>query len=167
MSAHITRRAALLLAAASPLLAGAAERRTAEIDLDGRKISIQYDAIRLNGRRFGRNLAPYGKVWRFGSEAPRITVTAYTLTALFELLPGSYSLFVVPHPDKWTLMPSTATDGKTYSPSKNIGRLELPVQKLSEPVQQLTFAFTRQASNVTQLRISIDRASVSTELKVL
>lgn len=162
----MTRRSALFLAAASPLLAADA-RHKIEIDLDGRKISIEYEAVQLAGRRFGRTLAPYGKIWRFGSEAPRVTVTAYTLTVLFELLPGTYPLFVIPHPDKWILIPSTANDGKTYSPSKDVGRLDVPVKKLDEPVQQLTFALTRQASNVARLNISIDRAAISTELKVL
>ncbi len=163
----MTRRSALLLAASSPLFSAATEREKAAIDLDGRKISIEYERVRLEGRRFGRTLAPYGKVWRFGSEAPSITVTAYTLTVLFELLPSTYRLFVIPHPEKWILIPSTATDGKTYVPSKDVGRLELPVRKLAQPVQQLTFGLARQASNVARLSIEIDRASVSTDLKML
>jgi hypothetical protein len=142
-------------------------RANAAIDLGGRKISIDYDPVALNGRQLGKALAPFGKVWRLGAQAPVITVNAYTLTVMFELLPGTYRLFVIPHPDKWTLIPSTATSGSVYEPSKDVGRFDVPVKPLSEPVQQLTIALARQASNVARLSMSIGRASVSTDLKML
>ncbi|MBV8573006.1 MAG: DUF2911 domain-containing protein [Acidobacteriaceae bacterium] len=166
VSVPLTRRSALLTAAGWPLLV-AAGRKNATIDLDGRRISIDYDALTLGTARFGRTLAPFGKVWRFGEEAPRITVNAYTLTVLFELLPGSYSLFAIPHPDHWTLIPSTATSGRVYNPSKDVGRFDVPVKTLPAPIRQLTFTLTRQVSNVARLNISIDQALVSTDLKVL
>jgi hypothetical protein len=166
VSAQMTRRCLLSLAASAAICPAQARTKT-EIDLDGRKISIEYDAVRLNGRQFGKTLAPFGRVWRFGSEAPTITVTAYTLTIMFELLPGTYRLFAIPQPEKWTIIPSTATNGKTYDPSKDVGRFDVPVKPLSKPVEQLTMALTRQASNVARLSILIGRASIFTELKVL
>lgn len=150
-----------------PILGAETSRTNAAIDLDGRKISIEYDPVALNGRQFGKTIAPFGKMWRFGSEAPILTVNAYTLTVLFELLPGSYRLFVIPHPDRWTLIPSTSTAGNVYEASKDVGRFDVPVKPLSNPVEQLTVALTRQASNVARLGISIGHTSVSTDLKLL
>ena len=171
MTLGITRRTALLGSAAAalgavPQISG--EARKAEINLNGRTISIDYTGVRTDGRTFGKTLAPFGKVWAFGSGAPpRITVNAYTLTELFELLPGAYSLYVIPRPDKWTLIPNTGKGAKGYDPSKDVGHLDLPVKPLRAPVQELTFTLAREASNVTRLSISFASASVSTVLKVL
>lgn len=162
----MTRRCLLSLAASAVVCPAEARTKT-EIDLEGRKISVEYDVVLLNGRQFGRTLAPFGKIWRFGSEAPTITVTAYTLTVMFELLPGAYRLFAIPQREQWTLIPSTATSGKTYETSQDVGRFDVPVKRLSKPVDQLTMALTREASNVARLTISIDHASISTELKML
>jgi Protein of unknown function (DUF2911) len=167
VSSQFSRRSLFWTAFAASALSAQLERAKAAIDLDGRKISIDYDPVPLNGKQYGKTLAPFGRVWRLGSEAPVIAVNAYTLTVMFELLPGAYRLFVIPHPDKWTLIPSTATSGNVYEPSKDVGRFDVPVKPLSEPVQQLTIALARQASNVARLSISIGRALVSTDLKML
>lgn len=167
MKVQISRRYLLSTIAAAPVFAAEPGRLKAEINLDGREISISYDAVQLGGRQFGKTLAPFGKIWRLGSEAPVITVNAYTLTVMFELLPGAYRLFAIPHPDKWTLIPSTASNGKLYEPSKDVGRFDVPMKPLKEPARQLTIALAREASNVARLNIAIDRASVSTDLKML
>lgn len=167
MSSQISRRSLFWTPFAASALFSQPARANAAIDLGGRKISINYDRIPLNGRQLGKTLAPFGKVWRLGAEAPIITVNAYTLTVMFELLPGSYRLFVIPHPNRWTLIPSTATSGSIYEPSADVGRFDVPVKPLSEPAQHLTIALARQASNVARLSMSIGRASVSTDLKML
>src|SRR5258708_23028367 len=40
---------------------------TAEVTLKGRKITIDYSRPFLKGRKVGKELPPYGKVWRTGA----------------------------------------------------------------------------------------------------
>ncbi|MBV8549895.1 MAG: DUF2911 domain-containing protein [Acidobacteriaceae bacterium] len=169
----ITRRTALLwwgaisFAASTPQAPGTTTRR-AEINLDGRTISIDYTALSLSGRRFGRTIAPFGKVWAFGpGTPPQLTVNAYTLTELFELLPGTYSLYVIPYPDTWLLLPNQGKKGDHYHQAKDVGRLRLPVKPLPSAGDQLRFALTCLAANIARLDISFAGASVSTTLKVM
>lgn len=145
---------------------------TASIDLDGKKISITYGRPSLKGRHVGEEVAPNGKVWRLGAdEATKITVTANTVVsgASFELLPGSYSLFAIPGPDKWTLIVNKVADqwgAFKYDQSQDLGRVDLPVKQLASPVEEFTIKLDKEGSNTARLTLEWDKASVSTTLKV-
>ncbi len=117
-------------------------------------------------------MAPYGKVWRLGAdEATKITVSAYTLfpTGL-EMLPGSYSLFAIPNPDKWTLIVNKVADqwgAFKYDQSQDLGRLDLPVRTATPPIEEFTITLEKLETNLARLRMAWDTAVVSTSLKVL
>lgn len=176
----MTRRFAIMLSAAAPLTAysalqnqdkRASPHETVSVDLDGKKITIAYGRPYLKGREVGKEVAPYGEVWRLGAdEATKITVTAYTtITNAFELLPGSYSLFAIPRPDKWTVIVNKVADqwgAFNYKQSEDLGRFDLDVKALSTPVEQFTITLKKQSSNVAELTLAWGKASVSTTLKV-
>lgn len=178
----MTRRSLLIAAGASTagfvtraaqnMQKRASPHETVSVDLDGKKITITYGRPYLKGRHVGEEVAPYGKVWRLGAdEATKLTVTAYTaIPKAFELMPGSYSLFAIPNPDKWTIIVNKVADqwgAFNYDPSKDVGRFDLPVQKLSSPVEEFTIALNKEANNVARLTMEWGTASVSTQLKVL
>jgi hypothetical protein len=177
----MTRRSAILFTAFSSLVASAAARQggnraspheTVSIDLNGRKITISYGRPYLKGRHLGDPMAPYGQVWRLGAdEATKVTVTAYTIIPKgFELLPGSYALFAILQPDHWTMIVNKDADqwgAFSYNSKDDVGRFDLPVKHLSQPVEQFTITLDKAASNVARATFAWDRASVSTDLKVL
>jgi len=170
----------MMLGAASPLVAYAAfqgggkrasPHETVSVDLDGKKITISYGRPYLKGRRLGDDFAPYGKVWRLGAdEATKITVTApTTIGNTLELAPGSYSLFTILSPEKWTMIVNKTADqwgAFSYKESDDLGRFDLKVKPLSTPVEQFTMTLNKQSSNVAELTLAWDKASVSTSLKV-
>src|SRR5947209_7397766 len=106
----MTRRTALLLSATTPLLRsayafqqGGARKRaspheTVSVDLGGDRVTIVYGRPYLKGREVGKQVAPFGQVWRLGAdEATKITVSETTALEGGPNLPaGSYSLFAIP-----------------------------------------------------------------------
>ena len=79
---------------------------SASCDLGGGKtITTAYSSPRLKGRKMIGEHEPYGKVWRNGANDATTFVTSTDLMVGGKAVPaGSYTLFVVPNPDKWTLI---------------------------------------------------------------
>jgi len=176
----MTRRCALL-AFLSPLtgklLAAQGGGRlspheTVSLDLDGKKISISYGRPYLKGRHLGDPMAPFGQVWRLGAdEATKLTVSAKTLLPHgLELAPGSYALFAILHPDHWTMIVNKVADqwgAFSYNEKDDVGRFDLPVKRLSTPVEQFTISLEKAGPNTARVTFAWDTASVSAEMKLL
>src|SRR5258707_14184602 len=100
---------------------------------DGATIGTDYSSPRMRGRKiFGENaLYPYGQVWRTGANEATTFVTATDLMVGGNKVPaGSYTIFTIPNPDKWTLIISRKTDewGSPYPvPEDDLVRLEMKV----------------------------------------
>ena len=72
---------------------------------DGKTIKVDYSSPRMRGRKIFGGLEPYGKVWRTGANEATSFVTDADLTVSGKEVPaGSYTLFTIPNPDKWTLI---------------------------------------------------------------
>src|SRR5438034_2431178 len=74
----------------------------ATCDLGGGKtITTDYSSPRLKGRKMIGGVEPYGKVWRNGAnEATTFVTTTDVMVGGTHVPAGSYTLFVVPNPDK-------------------------------------------------------------------
>jgi Protein of unknown function (DUF2911) len=177
---HMTLRSAIMFTALSALFACAvaqAQKRvspheTASVDLSGNRITISYGRPYLKGRQVGEQVAPYNKVWRLGAdEATKITVTARTkIGDSLELAPGSYSLFAIPQPDKWTIIVNKVPDqwgAFKYDQSQDLGRFAVKVTSPSSPVEQFTISLAKQGSKTAALTFAWGKASVSTTLKTI
>ena len=177
----MTRRSVLLLSAITPLSIYALrfqkpEKRvspheTVSADFNGKTITIMYGRPSLKGRAVGKEVAPFGEVWRLGAdEATKITVsTAAAFANGPELAPGSYSLFAIPGPDKWTLIVNKVADqwgAFNYQQSQDVKRFDLPVQKLSTPVEEFTISLDKRGQDTAKLTLAWGNEAVSTMLKV-
>jgi len=157
----MTRRTALLALSAIPVTncAFGQEKRaspheTVSVDLNGQKITISYGRPYLKGREFGKEVAPHGQVWRLGAdEATKLTLPS---SAKFEqgaqLAAGSYSLWAIPEPDKWTLIVNKKADvwGTDYDQSGDVARFDLPVRKTA-PVEEFTIALTKKSNQSAEV----------------
>ena len=77
---------------------------------DGKTITIDYSSPRMKGRKIFGELVPYGKVWRAGAnEATTFVTTGDTSVGGTTVPAGSYTIFVIPTADKWTLVISKKT----------------------------------------------------------
>lgn len=104
----MTRRTALLVLSAIPVTRYAtafqgnriSPHETVSIDLNGKQLLIAYGRPSLKQREFGKEIAPYGEVWRLGAdEATKLTVPSPVKVQGGPVLPaGSYSLWAIPGP---------------------------------------------------------------------
>jgi hypothetical protein len=152
---------------------------SASCDLGGGKtIKTDYSSPRLKGRKMIGDHEPYGKVWRNGANEATTFVTTSDLVVGGKSVPaGSYTLFVVPDPDKWTLIinKKTTDGGKPPKPlwgipykyeADELARVEMKLSKLPSPVENFTIAYDKTGSGCT-LREEWDttRASVDISAK--
>lgn len=68
-------------------------------------IKIVYGQPYRRGRTIFGDIVPYGEVWRTGAnEATEITTTKDILVNGKRLEAGTYSLFSIPRPERWTII---------------------------------------------------------------
>jgi hypothetical protein len=139
---------------------------TASLDLGGGKsVTIDYSSPRLKGRKLGKELAPYGEVWRTGANEATTFVTTADVTVGGTPVPaGNYTLFTIPNQDKWVLIISKKTGewGTNYpGPSNDLARIDMKVSSLPSPVENFTISFGKSANGGTlNLEWETTRASV-------
>ncbi len=127
---------------------------SASCDLGGGKtIKTDYSSPRLKGRKMIGEHDPYGKVWRNGANEATTFVTSADLVVGGKTVPaGSYTLFVLPNPDKWTLIINKKT-GEWGIPYKyeadELARVDMKLSKLPSPVENFTIAYDKTGSGCT------------------
>src|SRR5947209_10472814 len=109
---------------------------------DGKTIRVDYSSPRAKGRKIFGGLVPYGEVWRTGANEATTLKTEGDLDLIGTTVPaGTYTLFTIPKPDKWTLIISkkTGEPGIPYPGEKeDFARVEMKVEHLSQIVDPFT-----------------------------
>jgi hypothetical protein len=109
-------------------------------------IRVIYSRPQLNGRKIFGDLQGYGKVWRLGAnEATEIEFFADVKINGKKIKKGSYTLYAIPYPEKWTLIVNKETDtwgSFRYDSTKDVVRVDLPVIK-NDITQVMTIVFTK------------------------
>jgi hypothetical protein len=174
----MTRRLAIAVLSAIPVTRctaafqgnRASPHETVSIALNGKQLSISYGRPYLKHREFGKDVAPYGQVWRLGAdEATKLTVPASVkVQGGPELAAGSYSLWAIPGPGKWTLIVNKKADvwGTDYDQSQDLARFDLPVQKIA-PVEEFTIALTKKSDKSAGVSFAWGTQKVSTALTLV
>src|ERR1700761_702131 len=95
---------------------------TAEVTLNGKKIRIDYSRPSLKGRKVGKELAPYGEVWRTGAnEATALTTEGDLNIGGVKVPAGKYTLYTLPAEGTWKLIINKQTGqwGTEYNKSQD------------------------------------------------
>ncbi len=111
--------------------------------LDGANISIEYGRPSLKGRTIGKDVAPYGQVWRTGAdEATTFRTDKMVMFGSMHLAPGTYTLYTLPTEQGWQLVVNKQTGqwGTVYDQKQDAGRAPMTMGKTAAPVEQLTIA---------------------------
>lgn len=137
---------------------------------DGKTITIDYSSPRMKGRKIFGELVPYGKVWRAGAnEATTFVTTGDTSVGGTTVPAGSYTIFVIPTTDKWTLVISKKTGewGTAYPGEANdLARVDMAVSKTAAPVENFTIDFDQSGGVCTlQMKWENTQASVKVAAK--
>src|SRR5438874_369420 len=131
----------------------------------GKTITVDYSSPRVRGRKIFGEHEPYGKVWRAGANEATTFVTTTDLMVGGAHVPGgSYTIFAIPNPDKWTLIISKKTGewGTDYpGPENDLARVDMKASKLPSLVENFTIAFDKTANGYTmRMDWETTRASV-------
>jgi hypothetical protein len=136
----------------------------------GQTITTAYSSPRMKGRKIFDGLVPYGKVWRTGANEATTFVTTADVEVGGKTIPaGSYTLFTVPDPNKWTLIINKKTGewGIPYKyESDELARVDMKVSKIPSPVEDFTISYEK-SGNGCMMNIEWDttRASVDVASK--
>src|SRR5271169_1188362 len=127
---------------------------SATCDLGGDKtIKTDYSSPSLKGRKMVGGQDPYGKVWRNGANKATTFVTSADIVVGGTNLPaGSYTLFVLPTADKWTLIINKKTGewGIPYTYEKEeLARIDMKMSKPPSPVESFTIAYDKTPTGCT------------------
>jgi len=142
----------------------------ATYDKDGLSIDIKYCQPFKKGRLiFGDEkdgaLQPFGKYWRLGAnEATTITTNKNVKFGGHSLEAGTYSLYAIPGVEFFTIAVNEVYDRWGYAEadvSKDIFRLNVPVEYTNASIEQLQINFIEKGDNAL-LKIGWD----TTELKI-
>ncbi len=137
----------------------------------GKTITMQYSSPRMRGRKIFGGLVPYGQIWRAGAnEATTFVTNENLVTAGATNIPaGSYTIFAIPNPDKWTLIINKHTGewGIPYKyESEELARVPMSVAQLSSPVENFTISLEHTATGcIMHMSWENTQASVAFNVK--
>lgn len=129
----------------------------------GKDVSVKYGQPSKRGREIFGGLEAFGKVWRAGANnATEITFAKDTRFGGKEIKAGTYTLFVIPNPTEWTIILNSALKqwgAFKYEEikDKDVLHVTVPVKKLDQVVEKLTYRFT----NKNELVIEWDQTQVT------
>jgi Protein of unknown function (DUF2911) len=118
-------------------------RKSAELTLNGRKISVDYGAPSVRGRKIVGQLVPYDQVWRTGAnKATHLTTEADLMIGAVAVPKGTYTLFTLPGESGWKLIISKQTGqwGTQYDEKQDLARVDLKVAATKAPVELFTIS---------------------------
>lgn len=109
---------------------------------------VLYSRPHKKGRSIFSNtensLCKYGEPWRFGAnEATEIEFYEPVVINNKNLAAGKYILYCIPHEDRWVLVVNSNLHswGLNIDPTKDVVRIELPVQEQKPALEDFTMVF--------------------------
>jgi hypothetical protein len=103
----------------------------------GVTITIDYSQPSVKGRSIGKEIAPYGQVWRTGANEATVFEVNKPVTIAGKQLPaGKYGLYTIPTEKEWTIILNKKSDlwgADGYSQADDAVRL------VSKPVKSKSF----------------------------
>jgi hypothetical protein len=108
--------AAIFMVSATAFAQQASPRDSVSGTVAGATIKIWYGSPSVKGRTIGKEIAPYGKVWRLGANEATTFTTSKDITVEGKALKaGTYTLYATPNENEWKFMfNSNLMDGKRH-----------------------------------------------------
>jgi hypothetical protein len=142
---------------------------TAQVELKGKKVTIDYSRPSLKGRKVGQELAPFGKVWRTGAnEATSLTTEIDLNIGGVKVPAGKYTLYTLPAEGTWKLIINKQTGqwGTQYDESQDLARVDMKKSSLPQPVEQFSIAFDKKGANAAELNLDWENTRVTVSVTV-
>lgn len=141
----------------------ASPRKAAEATIGGKKITLDYGAPSVRGRKIFGALVPFNKVWRLGAnKATHLTTDGDITIGGLAVPKGTYTLFALPTEGGMTLIVNKQTGqwGTVYDEKQDLGRVEMKVVKLNTQAETMSLSL-----NGDSLRFEWDTVSATVAIK--
>ena len=125
--------------------------------VDGKTVSIHYNAPSMRGRKIFGGLVPYDKVWRTGANPATLLKTDVNLTIGTATVPaGSYTLYTLPSTGIWKLIINKQTGqwGTQYDASKDLGRVKMQMTKPPALIEMLKYTIDSTGGNKGTIQLA-------------
>jgi hypothetical protein len=109
---------------------------------NGATVTIDYSQPSVKGRTIGKEIAPYGKVWRTGAnEATSFEVSKDVKIEGQALKAGKYGLYSIPGEKEWTIIFNKGWEqsGLDYKEGEDVLRVKVKPSKASQASEKMTF----------------------------
>ncbi|HEX7846152.1 MAG TPA: DUF2911 domain-containing protein [Chitinophagaceae bacterium] len=130
---------------------------------------VLYSRPMRDRRTIFGGLVEYGKLWRLGAnEATEIEFFKPVRINGKRIHKGRYTLYAIANENSWTIIVNKDTDTWghfKYDIKKDVVRIDVPVQKMSEPLESLAMTFEKTATGM-QLVIAWDNIKVAVPITV-
>ncbi len=124
--------------------------------IDGKSLSVKYNAPSMRGRTIMGELVPYNKVWRTGANAATTFVTPVALKIGSLKVPaGTYTMYTLPSSGTWTLIINKQNGqwGTEYSEAMDLGRTEMRMKPMTGTQEVMSLSFENTHGDSTELHV--------------
>ncbi len=146
----------LLLLTAFITISAFGQRKSPHDTVSNDHASVTYGRPYKKDRDVFGGLEKFGKVWRVGAdEATTITFKSDVKFGGQGIKAGTYTLFAIPNEKEWTfILNSQPGQWGAYAYEKNkdkdVAKVNVPVKKLDQPIEQLTIRFAADNSLIIE-----------------
>jgi hypothetical protein len=116
--------------------------KVSETTEKGVTVTIDYSQPSVKGRTIGKDIAPYGKVWRTGANEPTtLEVSKATHIEGNPLPAGKYAIYTIPGADEWTIIVNKKATGwgTQYDEAQDVFRFKVKPTKNTDFSEKMTF----------------------------
>jgi hypothetical protein len=142
--------------------ANGSPRVRTEWTIDTATVSLAYSRPSLKGRPLDAVVQP-NVPWKASDDEPAtISSTKPLIFANVTVPPGTYSLWVLPQGEAWTLIINKQAGAvKAYEQGQDVGRISMRVDKLPKPVDQQMMTIEPSSDRVSGgVQVRIDFGNV-------
>jgi hypothetical protein len=143
---------------------------SAEVNVAGKQISVNYYAPSMHGRKIMGRLVPFGRVWCPGANvATGLTTDSDLLIGDLKLPKGTWSIWAIPGEKEWTLIVNKQSGQHhlDYDAAEDFGRTKMNVSSLSSPVEVFKIELSSNGGNKGELSLIWETTRASVPFTVL
>jgi hypothetical protein len=132
--------------------------------VDGKKVSIHYNAPSKRGREIFGGLVPYDKVWRTGANPATTLKTEANLKIGTATVPaGTYTIYTLPSSGTWKLIINKQTGqwGTEYHQEQDLARVDMTKKTLSSPQEVMSITLEPFQGKKSTLHVKWDTTDAS------
>jgi hypothetical protein len=120
--------------------------KVTETTSKGVALTIDYSQPAVKGREIGKDIAPYGKVWRTGANEATVFEVSKDVKINGKTLPaGKYGLYSIPGKDEWVIIFNKKWNqwGTEYNEADDALRVNVKPTKAPQFTERMTFTIAK------------------------